>query len=348
MRLSVCVPTYNFGAFIGDTLVSILSQLEDGVEVVVLDGGSTDNTSAVVESLQAQHANLRYERRDERGGIDRDMARTVDMATGEYCWLFCADDIMKPGAIHKMLQRLDSGCDVYLCGMTLCDKEMRELWEHPVSSITTEAQFELSREDDRRRYFGGARTTTAFFSFAGSIVFRKARWDEVGLDEDFVGSLWAHVARFFAMIPAGLRLQYLPESYLFKRTGNDSFMDGGLINRYAIAVDGYDRLAKAFFGAGGWEVRDIHRVLANEFPPLLMLELKFNSKRDWPDEVAVVDRMAAKAYGEPTPRAIAYRLIYNYTPRAAYRSAQAAFRALKAMVAALRRPRRAEPRAAGR
>src|SRR5271165_2413917 len=103
MRLSVCIPTYNFGAFIGETLESILPQVEEGVEVIVLDGGSDDDTSVVVESLQQRYPSLRYERRDERGGIDRDIARTVDLARGEYCWLFCADDVMKPGAIGRML-----------------------------------------------------------------------------------------------------------------------------------------------------------------------------------------------------------------------------------------------------
>src|ERR1700678_404910 len=118
MRLSICIPTYNFGPFIGQTLESILPQLEEGVEVVVLDGGSTDETTAVVESLQERHPGLRYQRREERGGIDRDMARTVDLARGEYCWLFCADDVMKPGAIRRMLGNLESGCDLHLCGLT--------------------------------------------------------------------------------------------------------------------------------------------------------------------------------------------------------------------------------------
>src|SRR5216684_779512 len=105
-RLSICIPTYNFGAFIGDTLASIVPQLVDGVEVVVLDGGSTDNTTEVVESIQRRYPAVRYHRQDERGGIDRDLARTVELARGDYCWLFCADDIMRPDAVAQLLERL--------------------------------------------------------------------------------------------------------------------------------------------------------------------------------------------------------------------------------------------------
>ncbi len=348
MRLSICIPTYNFGAFIGETLESILPQLQEGVEVVVLDGGSDDDTTAVVESFQERCPSLRYERRDERGGIDRDIAHTVDLAQGEYCWLFCADDVMKPGAVARMLENLNSGCDVYLCGLTLCTFDMRPLGDHRVARISSETQFDLAVRRDCRRYFRRAQTTTAFFSFAGSLTFKKSRWDEVGLDEEFVGSLWAHVARFFQMIPGGLRLHYLPTAYLFKRTENDSFMDKGLVNRYAIAIDGYHRLAAACFPPGSAEVRHIHRVVANEFPPWGLLDLKFSNERERPEDVPAVDRLAAKAYGDGTPRSRLYGLIYRHTPRAAFRAAQSAYRVTRSATASIRARRRGEPLAAAR
>ncbi len=347
-RLSICIPTYNFGAFIGETLESILPQLEEGVEVVVLDGGSTDDTTAVVESLQRRYSALRYEHRKKRGGIDRDMARAVDLAEGEYCWLFCADDVMKPGAIAWMLENLDSGCDVYLCGLTLCTLDMRPLADHRVSRIKTESQFDLSRSRDRRSYFRRAQTTTAFFSFAGSLTFKKSRWDAIGLDEEFVGSLWAHVARFFQMIPSGLRLHYLPTAYLYKRTENDSFLDKGLVNRHAIAIDGYHRLADACFPAGSMEARHVRRAVRNEFPPWLALDLKFKSETEHPDEVPVVDRLAAKAYGDRTPIDRLYRLIYDHTPRVAFMTTRSVYRSLRSVTVSIRTLRRRAPRVAAR
>jgi predicted GTPase len=39
IRLSVCIPTYNFGRFIGETIDSIVRQATEEVEIVVLDGG---------------------------------------------------------------------------------------------------------------------------------------------------------------------------------------------------------------------------------------------------------------------------------------------------------------------
>jgi abequosyltransferase len=225
---------------------------------------------------------------------------------------------------------------------------MRPLGDHRVSRIKTESEFDLGQPRDRRNYFRRARTTTAFFSFAGSLTFKKSRWDAIGLDEEFVGSLWAHAARFFQMIPGGLRLQYLPTAYLFKRSDNDSFMDRGIVNRYAIAIDGYDRLARACFPDGSREVRHIRRAVTNEFPPWLLLDLKFSIKRTRPEDVPAVDRLAAKAYGDRTPRNLLYRLIYRHTPQAAFRAARAAYRTARSMTTSIRVRRRREPLAAAR
>jgi abequosyltransferase len=321
MRLSICIPTYNFGAFIGETLASIVPQLVEGVEVVVLDGGSTDRTQEVVESFQ--HPAVRYHRQDTRGGIDRDLARTVGLAHGEYCWLFCADDIMRPGAIQLVLERLRSGCDLYLCGLTLCTFDMDPVRDHRVVRIASDQEFDLSSEHDRRLYFERAQTTTAFFSFAGSLIIKKESWDSAGPDETFIGSLWAHVAQIFRMIPHGLRLHYIASPLLNKRTENDSFMDRGIVHRYAKAIDGYHRLASSYFPEGSPEARHIRRVVTNEFPPWILFATKLDSRRSARGDEATVDRLAAKAYRDLSLRNGIYRLTYKWTPLFAFAAAQA-------------------------
>jgi hypothetical protein len=230
---------------------------------------------------------------------------------------------MKRGAIEQMLQNLESGCDVYLCGLTLCTLDMQPLGDHRVSAIKTASEFDLTDSREREVYFSAAQTTTAFFSFAGSVTFKKSRWDEIGLDEEFVGSLWALAARLFQMIPGGLRLHYIPTSYLLKRTENDSFVDKGQLNRYSIAIDGYHRLADACFPPGSRERAHIRRVVRNEFPPWMPLRLRFTDVRDRPEDLTELNRLVAKAYVDRTPRNLLYRAIYKYTPRWTFRAAQA-------------------------
>lgn len=320
IRLSICIPTYNFGEFIGETLESILPQVVAGVEVVILDGGSTDNTAEVVEVLQARSPALRYHRRPERGGIDRDMARTVELARGDYCWLFSSDDVMMPGAVQQVLAEIQSGLDMYICGVTICTCDMRPLKAHPILDVPPGTTFDLAREDDRWAYFAHAETTTAVFSFLAAMIFKKARWDALPLDEDFVGSCWAHVARIFQMIPDGLRIKYLGDPFILKRSDNDSFMDNGLIRRIAITIDGYHRLAQALFKNDSFEARHIRRVVAAEFPPYVMLYAKWIGAGASPDERRLLGRLVEKVYGEPSLRNWLYRGAYELIPMSPLRT----------------------------
>jgi abequosyltransferase len=314
VRLSICIPTYNFGEFIGETLASVMPQVLDGVEVVVLDGGSTDDTPEVVRSFQDRYPSLRYHRREERGGIDRDMATTVELARGEYCWLFSSDDTMKPGAIARVLGHIESGLDVYLCGFTLCTCDMHPLKDQPILDAASGTVFDLARAQDRATYFERALTTTAFFSFLGSVIFKKARWDAIALDEDFVGSCWAHVARMFRMLPQGLRVEYLAPAYLYKRCDNDSFMDSGLIRRFAITIDGYHRLARTFFAPTSPEAHHIRRVVTAEFPPYTLAYAKLTSHGASPEDKRLLERLVATVYAEPSWRHSLYRNIVRGVP----------------------------------
>jgi len=263
--LSICIPTYNFGRFIGDALASIIPQATDILEIVVLDGASTDNTRDVVESFRRIFPRLRYICLEHRGGIDKDIARMVDLAEGDYCWLFSADDIIGENAVHKALDQIKSGCDVYLLGLTVCTFDMKPQWQHPIMDHREETVFNLKDPRERIDYFRHARTSTAFFSYMSSLIVDRSRWIDTGGDESFVGSCWGHVARIFRMIPGGLRVKYLSGSYLLNRSGNDSFLENGLVNRISIAVNGYNRLADTFFGHNSEEAFHIRRVIKNEY-----------------------------------------------------------------------------------
>lgn len=319
IKLSICIPTYNFGAFIGDTLASIINQLSCDVEIVVLDGGSTDDTEAIMRSICRQHDRVFYVKHDVRGGIDRDMVRTVDLAHGEYCWLFSSDDIMKPGAIKKVLSEISSGQDIYLCGLTLCDRAMSIIGEHKVTRAQKNSIFQLGDQSDRLRYCELADTTTAFFSFMGSLIIKRSRWQEQNLDEAYVGTCWAHVVRLLKLIPAGLTLRYLGYSLLLKRGDNDSFMDRGLVHRYAIAIDGYHRIAREVFGESSVEAMHLRRVVVNEFPINAMLfakdiSLRQGRKEDLPE----LDRLVRVAYGDSSLRNTLYRVLYRLLPVSVY------------------------------
>ncbi|MCX6983438.1 MAG: glycosyltransferase family 2 protein [Lentisphaerae bacterium] len=101
--LSICIATFNRAAFIGATLDSIFCQTTDEVEIVIVDGASSDNTEQVVCQYQKRFPLVRYFRLEANGGFDQDYCKAVKLAQGEYCWLMSDDDLLKPGAVPAVL-----------------------------------------------------------------------------------------------------------------------------------------------------------------------------------------------------------------------------------------------------
>src|SRR3990172_2859967 len=97
MKLSVVIPAYNHGRFLGQCLGSVLSQDLPDFEVIVVDDGSTDNTRAVMASFRDPR--VRYSYQENRGSP---AARNTGyrLSTGEYIALLDSDDLLLPHSLE--------------------------------------------------------------------------------------------------------------------------------------------------------------------------------------------------------------------------------------------------------
>ena len=285
VRLSFCIPTYNFGAFIGETLESIISQAGDDVEIVVGDGASTDDTEAVVRSYQARFPGLRYHRFEAKGGIDRDLARTVELSTGRYCWLLSSDDVLKPGACRRILDETRLEHDVYLFNRTICDRDLRpkrysKLW---LSNNVGDRVFHLSQRSDLLEYLNASLSVGALFSYMSSIVVRRDAWNRIGWDVKFAATNYAHVGRLLSILlaPAGT-LKYISDELVLFRGDNDSFKEKGYANRILIDLSGYRRFGEHFFAEDGLR-QAFKAVMRREhtFYFLPRLKIEIDDEREW-------------------------------------------------------------------
>ncbi len=248
IRLSICIPTYNFGAFIGETLASVASQVTEAVEVVVVDGASTDDTEEVVRSFQTRMSNLFYHRLEQKGGIDHDLARTVALARGEYCWFLSSDDVLRSGAVRKILSELDSHHDVYLCARTECDRSLSPFHDQRwLAHGVRDRTFLFRQPSDLIDYFNKAISIGALFSYISSIIVNRNRWNSVPFPEDLNGSNYAHVAVLFTILKQGGALRHMEEPLVFCRGDNDSFASRDIPHRFLIDFRGYERLALHLF-----------------------------------------------------------------------------------------------------
>jgi len=101
-RISVITTSYNQGAFIGETIDSVLAQDYPNVEHIVVDGMSTDDTPAVL----ARYDHLRVIREPDRGAADA-INKGFKLATGDILCFLNSDDTLLPGALDRVAREID-------------------------------------------------------------------------------------------------------------------------------------------------------------------------------------------------------------------------------------------------
>jgi len=101
--VSICIPTYNGAAFIGEAIESALAQTYANIEVIISDDGSTDETIAIAQSFQSQtSADLRIILH-RNYGLSQNWNFCISQAKGKYIKFLFQDDFLTPECIAKMV-----------------------------------------------------------------------------------------------------------------------------------------------------------------------------------------------------------------------------------------------------
>jgi len=110
--VSVIVPSFNQGRFIRETLDSILSQDYRPLEILVIDGGSTDNTVEVLQSY-GNRPELKWWSEPDEGVTDA-VNKGLKRVAGEILAIQSSDDVYLPGAIRTAVEAMAAQEDVAL------------------------------------------------------------------------------------------------------------------------------------------------------------------------------------------------------------------------------------------
>ena len=115
MLLSIIVPTYNCRDYLEEGLGSILCQLPQDCELIVVDDGSDDGTADMVKAYDGRQENLVVRLCEHRGASG---ARNtgLDMARGAYVTFMDCDDCMIDGTVGMYCRHLKGEADLYIYG----------------------------------------------------------------------------------------------------------------------------------------------------------------------------------------------------------------------------------------
>jgi glycosyltransferase involved in cell wall biosynthesis len=100
-KISIVVPSFNQGHFIGETLESLISQQYPNLEIIIIDGGSTDNTVAVIERYGTY---IKHWVSEKDNGQTHAINKGLEQVTGDlFNWLN-SDDVLEPGALQHLAE----------------------------------------------------------------------------------------------------------------------------------------------------------------------------------------------------------------------------------------------------
>ena len=110
-KLSILIPAYTVERWLPRCLNSILSQVEDDIEIVIVDDGSTDTTLQCANEFAEKWNDIRvFSKHNEGVGAARNYL--LDKACGEFIWFIDSDDYIAEGALRHILSELNSTIDL--------------------------------------------------------------------------------------------------------------------------------------------------------------------------------------------------------------------------------------------
>ena len=106
-NVSICMACYNGEAYIKEQIDSILPQLVEGDELIIIDDGSKDATGAVVQAIEDNR--IKYLKNTSNMGVNKSFEKAINYAKHEYVFMADQDDLWTDGRLDVMLSVLKQG-----------------------------------------------------------------------------------------------------------------------------------------------------------------------------------------------------------------------------------------------
>lgn len=162
--LSIVIANFNYGRFLPDAIESVLSQGMDDAELIVVDGGSTDNSVEVIRKYADRIAWWVSE--PDKGQSDA-FNKGFAHARGKYLTWVNADDMMVPGSLAKVIAAMKA---------------------HPECEWFTGNYYRMNKDGRRTEVFWGPhwypkflqRKTSPIVAYGPATFFSKRIFDAAG------------------------------------------------------------------------------------------------------------------------------------------------------------------------
>jgi len=183
--VSVVLPVYNGGAYLAESIQSILTQTYTNIELIIIDDGSTDNSSEIVRTFLDPR--IRFTSQSNQG-LPATLNRAIRLSKGKYIARQDADDVSFPMRIQRQVDFFEQNPEYGVVGT----------WSKILGGVKDGGRGHRHPIDNERLKFN-----LLFDSYFvhSSVMLRKSVIDKVGFyatdktrqPEDF--ELWSRIVR---------------------------------------------------------------------------------------------------------------------------------------------------------
>lgn len=219
--VSICMPCYNAGKYVAEALDSVLAQSYSHLEIIVVNDGSKDNSTQVLEGYRGKGVKvIHQENRGQCAAANRAFAES----RGEYIKYFDADDLLSPHFISEQMMRLKGRIDA------VASARWGRFYNDDPATHRIESEPALWKDMNPADWLVESWINARSMMQCGlwliprQVIERVGGWDEsLTLNNDF---------EFFARLLCGVEeVLFCPEALLYYRSGISGSLSTSSSNR---------------------------------------------------------------------------------------------------------------------
>ncbi|MDF2845396.1 MAG: CDP-glycerol:poly(glycerophosphate) glycerophosphotransferase [Herbinix sp.] len=116
-KISIIMPVYNVERYLRACLESVVNQTLEGVEIIVVNDGSKDNSISILNEYEKKHSDRMKVFTTENHGVSHARNYGLARATGEYILFVDSDDFIEKDMCEKLYHKaIRDNNDIVICG----------------------------------------------------------------------------------------------------------------------------------------------------------------------------------------------------------------------------------------
>lgn len=238
MRISVILPIYKVANYIGDCIISLSTQTFSDFEVVLVDDGSPDNSTAIAEDI-CKNNNLQYQIiRQENQGVSAARNRGIENAKGEYVVMIDSDDVVTPTFLETLLSNTDdSKGTIVFCDFKIVSEENK--FENPQKNFGVDI-YNPQKAQELFLYHKVKFLLPTLFAKKEFLIKHNVWFDEKVRYSEDVQFIWKALA-------VATKIVYVnSDMYNYFLHGNSTMTSSG-IQKIMTGFDGVDKVYDEFY-----------------------------------------------------------------------------------------------------